>query len=61
MADTEIECYYGDVDYCSNETWECESCNTIYCTEHNHATDRGHNVECAACERERLEGENNCG
>lgn len=51
----EIECYYGDPDVCTDETWECQTCGEAYCTAHWHETEKGTNVECVACERERKE------
>lgn len=45
-------CYY-DNELCEGELWECESCNEEYCQTHFHVTDKGYNVECVACERER--------
>ena len=55
-----IECYYKDPDVCSDETWECETCNETFCTNHGHVTSKGTNVECVACEHQRKEeaGEN---
>jgi hypothetical protein len=48
-------CYYGDADVCDGELWECETCHQQYCESHYHETDKGRNVECVACERERKE------
>lgn len=47
-------CYY-DNEKCEGETWECGTCGETFCTTHSHATEKGHNVECVACERERLD------
>jgi hypothetical protein len=55
--DVHEECYYNDVTVCGGGLWMCETCHQDYCTEHWHDTDKGHNVECVACERERKEKE----
>jgi hypothetical protein len=47
-------CYY-DNDLCEGELWVCDSCKEEYCQTHWHVTELGKNVECVACERERLE------
>lgn len=48
------ECYYKS-DECSTDTWECVSCNTLYCEEHGHTSMMGTNVECVSCERVRID------
>jgi len=48
------DCYYG-ADCCTGELWECETCHEEYCEFHFHQTEKGHNVECVACERVRKE------
>lgn len=50
------DCYY-DNQLCEGELWECQTCEQHYCQAHFHQTDKGENVECVACERERLEAE----
>lgn len=45
-------CYYAN-EACEGDTWQCETCGEHYCQAHSHVTDRGHNKECVACERER--------
>lgn len=45
-------CYYAN-ELCEGDTWECETCNETYCAFHSHVTEKGHNKECVACERER--------
>lgn len=52
-----IKCYYDDPSYCSNKLWQCQYCGEWYCTNHGHVTEKGTNVECAACEYERKERE----
>ncbi len=47
-------CYYGE-SVCQGELWTCETCNGEYCQTHWHQTSKGTNVECVACERERLD------
>lgn len=49
------ECYYADPETCSGPDWRCLTCGETYCEEHWHRTDLGENVECVACERERLD------
>lgn len=46
-------CYYNDA-VCTEEVWQCQSCREHYCTYHGHVTSLGPNVECVACERERI-------
>ena len=46
------KCYY-DNELCEGELWECLTCSESYCQTHWHDTDKGHNVECVACERQR--------
>lgn len=49
------ECYY-DNDLCdySEGVWECETCEEQFCAvSHNHVTEKGADVECVGCERER--------
>ena len=48
------KCYY-DNELCEGELWQCQTCEEHYCQTHFHQTDKGENVECVACERERLE------
>lgn len=50
------DCYYHDPDFCGGSWWSCLTCGETFCEEHFHRTDLGENVECVACERERLEG-----
>jgi hypothetical protein len=50
------ECYYSNT-ACTGYLWECETCGESYCEEHSHETDKGANVECVACERERIQQE----
>lgn len=50
------KCYY-DNDECEGELWICETCGEMYCESHCHETELGINVECVACERERIETE----
>ena len=47
------ECYYNN-DICNGKLWTCETCKEQYCEEHNHITDIGENVECVACEYNRI-------
>lgn len=47
-------CYY-DNHLCAGLTWECQTCHEHYCQTHWHETSKGSNVECVACERERIE------
>lgn len=51
--DDSDSCYYQD-DFCSGCTWVCKTCHETYCEAHWHKTSKGHNVECIACERNRL-------
>lgn len=55
--DASEECYYHDAKLCRGETWECETCGETFCDFHFHDTDKGHNVECVACERSRKDAE----
>ena len=48
-------CYYGDKAVCRGKTWNCIECGETYCEAHGHDTVAGINIECVACERERLE------
>ena len=50
-------CYYDDPKTCEGELWQCQTCKEHYCQAHFHQTSLGENVECVACERERLEKE----
>jgi hypothetical protein len=51
-------CYYADQQVCkSAELWECETCQEQFCQVHWHETDKGRNVECVGCERERKDGQ----
>ena len=47
------DCYYGDPVVCEGDTWACLTCGESFCEAHGHTTDKGVNVECVACERER--------
>lgn len=49
-------CYY-DSPACEGALWECQTCHEYFCETHAHATELGVNVECAACEGERLDNE----
>ncbi len=49
-------CYYGEAS-CHGDLWQCLTCKAMYCENHNHVTRKGSNVECVACERERLDAE----
>lgn len=49
------KCYYENPDFCSAEVWERETCGETYCTNHFHDTEKGNNVECVICERNRIE------
>ncbi len=65
MSNEPTECYYEDPEFCNNETWECKTCGTIYCTNHFHETEMGTNVECSTCEKKRIKntepkGNTNC-
>lgn len=57
----QFNCYFGGTyltsPNCTKNTWQCQTCGEWFCSYHWHETDLGHCVECAACERERLEGE----
>ena len=55
MIDAASICYYGDPAVCAGDVWVCLTCHTEYCEAHQHWTDKGDNVECVACERERKE------
>lgn len=48
-------CYYADPFVCDGESWECLTCHEHYCQAHYHQTDKGVNVECVACERNRMD------
>lgn len=49
-------CYYND-DSCGGAMWHCRTCGEWFCESHQHTTDKGANVECVSCERERKENE----
>lgn len=51
-------CYYRDPQTCAGALWQCRTCGEWYCEEHSHTTSKGMNIECVACERERLDSEN---
>jgi len=53
---TTNRCYYGEVS-CGGKLWQCLTCKSQYCENHNHVTRKGSNVECVACERERQDAE----
>jgi hypothetical protein len=54
-SDSANRCYYSDDALCAGDLWTCQTCGTEYCEEtHWHETAQGRNVECVACERERL-------
>ncbi len=48
-------CYYGDPEVCDGKTWTCMTCGQDFCEAHGHRTELGFNVECVACEAERME------
>ena len=52
------DCYYNN-EFCQGDTWECLTCGENFCEGHCHSTDKGDNIECVACERTRLEDEEN--
>jgi DNA-directed RNA polymerase subunit RPC12/RpoP len=45
-------CYFEPAT-CYGELWTCQTCGEQFCQAHSHTTDRGRNVECAACEYNR--------
>ena len=53
---TKTSCVYAGVT-CTGETWECLGCGKPYCQKHSHVSSKGHNKECAACERNRKDAE----
>ena len=54
-SDASSECYYSDPGNCRGATWVClGGCGQTFCEFHFHDSDKGHNVECVVCERERL-------
>ncbi len=53
------QCYYQDPSFCKGEIWQCQTCEQDFCEAHFHNTEKGDNVECVACESERLEEELN--
>lgn len=55
----QLDCYYRNEQFCRGELWTCITCGEDYCEQHNHTTALGNNVECVACERERLNAEGN--
>lgn len=51
------QCYYSSGsqgNLCQGALWECRTCGEIFCQAHFHETDLGYNIECVACETERL-------
>lgn len=52
-----MECYYDDTGECYGDLWICRTCHQWFCEKHNHTTDKGTNVECAACEYNRRDYE----
>lgn len=42
-------CYYSSVG-CNGPLWTCGTCKECFCKTHSHVTDKGRNIECAACE-----------
>lgn len=46
------KCYFN-TQSCCGELWQCRTCGEWFCQYHWHETDKGRNVECVACERER--------
>lgn len=50
------KCYYNN-DECGGALWFCRTCKEWFCESHNHTTEKGVNVECVSCERNRLEKE----
>ena len=50
------KCYY-DSSRCEGEEWQCATCLSLYCQTHFHQTNLGTNVECVACERERMDSQ----
>lgn len=48
------QCYYRS-SVCQGPLWQCETCGEHFCETHWHQTDKGVNVECVGCERNRLE------
>lgn len=53
---TTKRCYYGS-EICAGRLWTCKTCGERYCQTHWHETSKGQNVECVACERERIDAE----
>jgi DNA-directed RNA polymerase subunit RPC12/RpoP len=47
-------CYYNN-ELCEGELWQCATCKEEFCQTHSHSTAKGQDVECVACERNRLE------
>ena len=59
-SDPNQHCYYHEPSVCTNNLWQCQTCNEWFCSYHWHETAKGRNVECAACEYNRQEyGEEN--
>jgi len=54
MQGSMTKCYYDD-NSCSDALWMCEDCEDWFCGRHSHTTMLGKDVECAACERARIE------
>lgn len=45
--------------FCDNPaSWQCETCDDWFCQLHTHTTDKGKDVECAGCEYNRPDYEN---
>lgn len=55
-TDREPACYYSNEE-CAGGLWQCGSCREWFCMGHSHVTEKGHNKECVACERERKDAE----
>ncbi len=47
-------CYHGDAS-CGGDSWTCLSCKRKFCERHFHVSDKGYNVECSDCHRERID------
>lgn len=53
MADSP-ECQY-QTKACEGSLWKCVGCGAHFCQEHWHASSKGRNLECLACEYRRLD------
>jgi len=51
------QCYYQTT-LCDGRLWTCRTCQQRFCETHTHTTSKGLNLECVACEKARLEQEN---